>query len=181
LVIDEHIRAPGLALRRDTCLGPTRRWRRLDPFGRPELSGCCEGNIIPVQGKAPVGCTLESSALAMGIDPAHMPYERLAQAIPPVYEQLVFAQACMAACRRDYGVPTITFDEMMLDPDTARATLRFWLRGAGDPAPDAGLALQPARTAAGAAPPLAAPRAPVPRPAGSRPRGAAATVDGDGD
>ena len=149
LVIDEHIRVPGLALRRDTCLGPTRRWRRLDPFGRPELSGCCEGNIIPVQGKAPVGCTLEGSALAMGIDPAHMPYERLAQAIPPVYEQLVFAQACMAACRRDYGVPTITFDEMMLDPDTARATLRFWLRGAGDPAPDAGLALQPARTAAG--------------------------------
>ena len=103
-MIDEHIRVPGLALRRATCLGPTRRWRRLDPFGCPELSGCCEGNIIPVQGKAPVGCTLESSALVMGIDPAHMPYERLAQAIPSVYEQLVFAQACMAACQRDYAV-----------------------------------------------------------------------------
>ena len=62
----------------------------------------------------------------MGIDPAHMSYERLAQAIPPVYEQLVFAQACMAACRRDYGVPTVTFDEMLLDPDTVRGTLR-WL------------------------------------------------------
>ena len=180
LVIDEHIRVPGLALRRDSCLGPTRRWRRLDPFGRPELAECCVGNIIPVQGKAPVGCTLEASALAMGIDPAHMPYERLAQAIPPVYEQLVFAQACMAACQRDYGVPTITFDEMLRDPDTARSTLRFWLRGAGDPSPDAGLALQPARTAADATPPPAPPRVPVPRPAGSRPRGAAATVDGDG-
>ena len=180
LVIDEHIRVPGLALRRDTCLGPLRRWRRLDPFGRPEMTECCEGNIVPVQGKAPVGCTLERSAEAMGIDPAHMPYERLAQAIPPVYEQLVFAQACMVACHRDYGVPSITFDEMMLDPDTARSTLRFWLRGAGDAAPDAGLAWQPARTAAAKALLPVPTRAPVTRPEGSRPRGAAATEDGDG-
>ena len=69
----------------------------------------------------------------MGIDPAHMPYERLAQAIPPVYEKLVFAQACMAACARDFGVPSITFDEMMLDPESAHRTLEFWTRGAGGP------------------------------------------------
>ena len=132
LVIDEYIRAPGLALRRDTCLGPLRRWRRLDPFGRPEMTECCAGNIIPVQGKAPVGCTLEQSAAAMGLDASHMPYERLAQAIPPVYEQLVFTQACMAACLRDYGVPSITFDEMLSAPEASRRTLEFWLHG---PAP----------------------------------------------
>ena len=99
------------------------------------MTECCIGNIIPVQGKAPVGCTLEQSAVTMGIDPSHMPYERLAQAIPPVYEQLVFTQACIVACHRDYGVPSITFDEMLLDPEASRRTLAFWLRGAGAPPP----------------------------------------------
>ena len=179
LVIDEYIRAPGLALRRDSCLGPTRRWRRLDPFGRPEMTECCAGNIIPVQGKAPVGCTLEQSAVAMGIDPSHMPYERLAQAIPPVYEQLVFTQACMAACHRDYGVPSITFDEMLLDPEASRRTLAFWLRGAGAPSPDAGLTWSPAHREPRPVP--AAAPAPMARPPGSRARGPAAVESIDGD
>lgn len=179
LVIDEYIRAPGLALRRDTCLGPLRRWRRLDLFGRPEMTECCTGNIIPVQGKAPVGCTLEQSAAAMGLDASHMPYERLAQAILPVYEQLVFTQACMAACFSDYGVPSITFDEMLLAPEPPRRTLEFWLRGAGAPSPDAGLALAPAHRE-----PVQAqvPRpSAVTRPLGSRPREPAAVESLDGD
>ena len=179
LVIDEYIRAPGLALRRDSCLGPTRRWRRLDPCGRPEMTECCTGNIIPVQGKAPVGCTLEQSARAMGIDPSHMPYERLAQAIPPVYEQLVFTQACMAACHSEYGVPSITFDEMLLDPETSRRTLAFWLRGAGAPSPDAGLTWSPAHREPRPVP--AAAPAQVVRPPGSRSRGPAAVESIDGD
>ena len=181
LVVDEYIRGSGLELRRDTCLGPLRRWRRPDPFGRPGMTECSEGNIIPVQGKAPVGCTLEQSAEAMGIDSTHMPYERLAQATPPMYEQLVFAQACMVACHCDYGVPSI-FDEMLRDPDTARSTLRFWLRGAGDPAPDAGMSWQAPLPAAAVEVPPPPPRAPVVRPPGSpsRARGAAATESSDG-
>ena len=34
IVVDEYLRGPGLALRLRSCLGPRRKWRRLDPFGR---------------------------------------------------------------------------------------------------------------------------------------------------
>ena len=111
----------------------------------------------------------------MGIDPAHMPYERLAQATPPAYEQLVSAQACMAACARDFGVPSITFDEMMRDPESAHRTLEFWTRGAGGPRPDTGVEMLDAhRDASGRSSPddaVAVTRSPVPL---SRPRRPAA-------
>ena len=68
----------------------------------------------------------------MGIDPTHMSFERLSQALPPAYGEWVFGRACMAACESLYGVPRISFDEMRRDPRAARRTLSFWLRGADD-------------------------------------------------
>ena len=80
----------------------------------------------------------------MGVDAHHMPFERLAQAIPPAYAQLVFALACMERCRAVYGVPVITFDEMLTDRTTSRRRMAFFLRGAGAPGPEAGLCFSPA-------------------------------------
>ena len=141
LVIDEYLRVPGLALRRGMCLGGRRKWRRLDPFGRPEPVDCCEGNIYPIQGAAPNGFTHEEGARAMGLDPRHMPFERLSQGIPPSYAQLVFAQACMERCRSEFGVPVHTFDQMLASPARVRRSLAFWLRGAGGLSPGMGVEL----------------------------------------
>ena len=141
LRVDEYMRAPGLDLRMRGCLGPRRKLRRLDPFGRPEMTDCCPGTLYPIQGKTPRGFTAEEGARAMGVDPTHMPFERLSQALPPAYGEWVFGQACMAACERVYGVPRISFDEMRRDPRKARRTLEFWLRGAGAPEADAGMQL----------------------------------------
>ena len=144
IIVDAYLEQPGRRLRSMACLGKRRRWRRLDPFGRPELTDCCDGNLFPIQGAAPSGFTLAEAARAMGVDVHHMPYERLAQAIPPAYAQLVFAQACMEKCRVFYGIPVITFDEMLLDRSTARRRMAFFLRGAGAPGPEAGLSFEPA-------------------------------------
>ena len=144
IVVDEYLRGPGLALRLRSCLGPRRKWRRLDPFGRPEALDCCRGNLYPIQGSHPAGFTVAEGAAAMGVDVTHMPFERLSQAIPPIYAQLVFALGCMEECRAAFGVPAITFDERLRDPRRAERTLRFWLRGAGGDAVDLGVELQPA-------------------------------------
>jgi hypothetical protein len=128
VIVDEYLRGPGLALRLRSCLGPRRKWRRLDPFGRPEPLDCCRGNLYPIQGSHPAGFTAAEGALAMGVDVTHMSFERLSQAIPPVYAQLVFALACMEACRTEFGVPAISFDARLRDPRRAERTLGFWLR-----------------------------------------------------
>ena len=139
LHLDEYMRGSGLALRARGCLGPRRKWRRLDPFGRPEPLDCCPGTLYPMQGVAPFGFTPEEGAAAMGIEPGHMSFERMAQAVPPDYGEWIFGQACMAACEREYGVPRISFDEMRRDPAAARKRLHFWLRGAGSAEADVGM------------------------------------------
>ena len=143
LHVDEFLRVPGLALRSRGCLGPRRKWRRMDPFGRPEMTGCCDGTLYPMQGLAPHGFTSDEGAWAMGIDPGMMSFERMTQAIPPAYGRWVFGQACMAACAREYGVPVITYDEMQLRPREARARLSHWLRGAGGDLPEQGMQMLP--------------------------------------
>ena len=62
LRVDEALVGPGLALRRGTCLGARRHWRRRDPFGRSCTAECCAGNLWAVQGDAPKGCTLGECA-----------------------------------------------------------------------------------------------------------------------
>ena len=139
--VDEWLREPGEVLRARCCLGARRRWRRLDPFGRPERRPCCGGNTFAVQGTTPWRCTAAQCAEAMGVDEGHMEYERLAQAIPPAYSQLVFSQMCMAIARERFGAPAITYDDMVREPTRTRRLLAHWLRGAGGESPAAGLEL----------------------------------------
>ena len=143
LHVDEFLRVLGLALRSRGCLGPRRKWRRMDPFGRPELTECCGGTLYPMQGLAPHGFTADEGAWAMGIDPGMMSFERMTQAIPPAYGRWVFGQSCMAACAREYGAPVITYDEMLRRPREARARLSHWLRGAGGDLPEQGMQMLP--------------------------------------
>lgn len=130
--VDRALREGGHALRRRTCLGLRRRWRRLDTFGRPEMRDCCSGNIFSVQGDKPLRCTLCECSEAMGVDEDHMDYAGLSQAIPPDYAQLVFGQACMAECHRRFGIAPITFDEYEANPAVSARRMRHHLRGVGD-------------------------------------------------
>ena len=77
----------------------------------------------------------------MGFDAGHCGYERLAQAVPPQYGQLVFSQACGQLAAKRFGAQFITYDQMLADPARARRTMAFWLRGAGAAEPHAGLSL----------------------------------------
>jgi hypothetical protein len=43
LHVDEALLEGGRKLRQGCCLGFRRRWRRLDPWGRPEMHDCCAG------------------------------------------------------------------------------------------------------------------------------------------
>ena len=76
LHVDEFLRVPGLALRSRGCLGTRRKWRRMDPFGRPEWTECCAGTLYPMQGLAPHGFSADEGAWAMGMDPGTMSFER---------------------------------------------------------------------------------------------------------
>ena len=111
--VDAALKDGGDLLRRGTCLGHRRRWRRLDPFGRPEMATCCEGNLWALQGDKPYRCTPCECASAMGVAPDHMTYEGLTQAIPPAYSQLIFGLAhrghltTTAACAGESVTPAM--------------------------------------------------------------------------
>ena len=140
LHVDEYLRQPAALLESRCCLGERRRWSRYDEHGRARPP-CCSGNMFSPLGKTPWRCTAEQCAEAMGVDRSHMSYERLAQSVPPAYAQLRFSQMCMAAAHAQFGVPVITFDQMLAAPHTARRELAMWVRGAGNPSPQAGLRL----------------------------------------
>ena len=139
LHVDRALRDSGLALRKGTCLGVRRRWRRLDPFGRPSLCDCCDGNLWAVQGDKPLRCTTCECADAMGLDHDHMDYDGMAQSIPPAYGEYVFGQAAMREVERKYGLEAITFDELLARPERSRRLMRHWLRGAGGVSPEQGV------------------------------------------
>ena len=80
----------------------------------------------------------------MGVDPGTMSYDRLAQAVPPAYGQLIFAQMCMARAHRRYGVPMVSFDDYKARPVESGRVLSQWLRGAGAETPDLAVGFQPA-------------------------------------
>ena len=141
--VDELVRGPADRLRDMCCLGERNRWRSFDEFGRPYLSPCCKGNVYVPIGDTPWRCTTEECAMAMGMDPCHMPYDRLAQAVPPVYSQWIFSQMCMQIVHAELGCPIYTFDQMKATPAVARRTIAQWLVGIGADQPSAGLALVP--------------------------------------
>ena len=131
--VDDRLKRLGDRLRAGTCLGHRRRWRRLDPFGRPELRDCCSGNLWAIQGDKPFRCTLCECSGAMGLDDDHMDYEGMAQTVPPVYSQYLFGQACMREVERRFGLPALTYDDLLARPARCRRMMRHWLRGAGGP------------------------------------------------
>ena len=139
LHVDAQLREGAASVGRRSCMGSRRRWRRLDPFGRPEMTDCCDGNLWAVLGERPLRCTVEECADAMGVDRDHMEYPGLAQAIPPVYAQLVFSQACMREVESKFGLEAITFDEFMRNPSESRRKMIHWLRGAGGDSPQQGV------------------------------------------
>ena len=101
---------------------------RLNPLGRPDRTVCCAGNLYAVQGNAPTRSTVDENAWAMGVDAGHMSWNALAQSIPPPMAQLVASQMAMHACHDDYGVPMITYDEMVASPVRARRLMARWFR-----------------------------------------------------
>lgn len=145
--LDSALSEGGMRLRQRCCLGPRRRWMRLDPFGRPIRTPCCHGNLYPVQGRAPTRSTAEENARAMGVDEGHMSWNGLAQSIPPDMAELISGQLAMAVAAERYGAPRITFDDLEARPTWARRLMRRWLRGAGDDSRDAGLEIVAARAA----------------------------------
>ena len=150
LRVDKALQESGNALRARTCLGGRRRWRRLDPFGRMEMQTCCQGNLWAVQGDKPLRCTTCECAAAMGVDADHMDYAGLSQAIPPVYAQYIFGQACMREVEREFGLEAITFDDMLADPARARRVMAHMLRGAGGASSQQGVELVAPRAGSGA-------------------------------
>ena len=141
LHVDELVSQPAALLRARMCLGSRNRWRTFDEFGRPYLFSCCKGNAFIPIGETPWRCTSAECAIAMGVDTDHMPYDRLAQAVPPAYSQWVFSQMCMRILQCEYNCPVFTFDEMRAQPGRARSVLQNWLRGVGYDKPSAGMTL----------------------------------------
>jgi hypothetical protein len=134
----------GCDLRDCMCLGRRRRFPRNDFFGRRVEPGgpwvCCDGNSWATQGTSPSAGTLADHAASMGIDPGHMTYLELAQAIPPDYASFIVGQAVQHALRSRYGVDVITLDALDADRGAAQAQMRLHLlRGAGGVSPTSGM------------------------------------------
>jgi hypothetical protein len=157
--VDAALRVSGNRLRSRMCLGGRRRWRRMDPFGRPEKACCCVGNLWAPQGDKPLRCSVDECADAMGLDRDHMDYGGIAQAIPPVYSEYLFGYACMREVERRFRLPVLSYDDYLAAPQRASRLMAHWLRGAGGASPDqgvelvAGLDLQDGSRASGPAPP----------------------------
>ena len=93
----------------------------VDPKG-PKV--CCHGNIFATQGKASHFGSGTEHAESMGLDAGHMDYKHLSQAIPPDYATYVIGQAAMHVLKSEFGLPVISFDEMLSDEPRARAAMR---------------------------------------------------------
>ena len=141
---DAELERTGADLRLHCCLGSRARYPRLDPFGRACRWTCCQGNIFSVVGSSPVGGTLEEHASAMGFDAGHTDYGGLAEAIPPVYTSFIFGQAVQHILRTQYGLPVVSYSQMLEDPTRRRSQLRHWRRGGGGTSGSLGMTLQPA-------------------------------------
>ena len=63
----------------------------------------------------------------------------MAQAIPPVYSQYLFGMACMKEVESEFGIPAISFDEMLAHTTRSRRRMAHWLRGAGGASPHQGV------------------------------------------
>ena len=135
----------GEELRRRCCLGARARFERFDRFGRRVSHPYCSGNIIPILGTSPGRCSGNENFAAMGVNPAHMSYPRLAKAIPPPFSQHLCGQLTRHVLRARFGVDVPSFDlAYEMGPRAARM-LNHLLRGAGGPSASAGLDFLPGK------------------------------------
>ena len=141
LVTSSFLAPGGSALRERCCLGGRARYDRLDRFGMRMRTPCCQGNIFAVMGDAPRRSTAAECARAMGLDLDHMPYSRMAKAIPPAYASDILGQIARHVLRVRFGVPALSYDDALLDLPRARRQLSHWLRGAGGISPSRGMEL----------------------------------------
>ena len=129
-------------LRRRCCLGEKARYAKLDSFGRRFAVPCCAGNIFPVMGSHPSRSSVAENARAMGLDEDHMPFARMAKAIPPVYAAFLFGQVVRHVLKSNYGVDVPSWDEAQGDLPRARRHMVHLLRGGGGPSPNLGVELK---------------------------------------
>ena len=123
LRLDPALARGGSTLRGGCCLGERNRYGQLDLFKMPIRVPCCRGNIFSVMGGSPYRCTEAQEAAAMGLDPGHMPHSRMSKALPPAYMEYVTGQLAMHTLRVRYGVTTISYSEMVAEPERCRREL----------------------------------------------------------
>lgn len=104
LAHDPDLKAHGDDLRRRCCLGEKARWKKLDCFGRRMRAPCCRGNVLQVIGEGPTQSSVAENAAALGICADHMPYRRLAKAIPPAFAAFIHGAVVRHALRGRHGV-----------------------------------------------------------------------------
>ena len=105
------LREGGDSLRARCCLGERARYAKLDTFGRRMAVPCCQGNIFPVMGRCPSKSTVAENARAMGLDEGHMPFARMAKAIPPAYASFLFGHMVRRTLKERYGVCVPSWDD----------------------------------------------------------------------
>ena len=136
---DAELAGRGAALRARCCLGAKARYAKLDCFGRRLPVPCCEGNIYPVMGKAPSRSSVADNARAMGLDVDHMPFARMAKAIPPSYASFIFGEITRHVLRSQYGLLAPSWGEAQKDLAGARREMALWTRGGGGTDPSQGV------------------------------------------
>ena len=72
-------------------------------------------------------CTESQEAAALGLDPGHMPHDRMAKSLPPAYIEYVTGQMAMHTLRVRYGVRVVPFSDMLAAPAQAERALRLSL------------------------------------------------------
>ena len=77
----------------------------------------------------------------MGLDEDHMPFARMAKAIPPVYAAFLFGQVVRHALKSRFGVSVPSWDDAQSDLPRARREMAHLLRGAGGVSPHMGVEL----------------------------------------
>ena len=98
-------------------------------------------------GRSPSHSTPAENARAMGLDVGHMPFNRMAKAIPPAYSAYLFGFMVRYALKSRVGVEVPSWDEALSGLPKARREMTHLLRGAGSVNPTQGVELAAARTA----------------------------------
>lgn len=134
LHLDLALKGPGEKnIREHACLGPRRRYSRLNRFGMPERRPCCaKGNIFSPMGGVPYKSTLDEEAAAMGYGKPWpgMTYAGLRESIPPAYSSYLVSITIARLLHEETQCPFISYDEACERPEESNAALASWAESA---------------------------------------------------